>query len=244
MPAGFAAAAGSTAVQDTNAAKLWTGQKNIMTGKEGTGMFLRTQGFKKLLKEAVAGGGLLVGNDGAGTCLCGNYWVMWIKDGCIPKKELAAIIELAGEVPEPGEAFRVYKEENQYEIMEGPVYNVMKNAEECTEVFDITRIVIRNGKGKPLRILQDRFRRIILIDERFIDMIDNTVLDMGSAEKPAKEARAGRLPWVFWYNNIMALHVMPIATEKNKNLISYLEETRIEKMEKEHAASEETKEET
>lgn len=140
-------------------------------------MFLRTQGFKKLLKEAVAGGGLLVGNDGAGTCLCGNYWVMWIKDGCIPKKELAAIIELAGEVPEPGEAFRVYKEENQYEIMEGPVYNVMKNAEECTEVFDITRIVIRNGKGKPLRILQDRFRRIILIDERFIDMIDNTVLD-------------------------------------------------------------------
>lgn len=207
-------------------------------------MFLRTQGFKKLLKEAVAGGGLLVGNDGTGICLCGNYWVMWIEDGCIPKKELAAIIELAGEMPEPGEAFRVYKGENQYEIMEGPVYSVMKNAEECTEVLDITRIVIRNRKGKPLRILQDKFRRIILIDERFIDMIDNAVLDPGSAEKPVKEARAGRYPGVFWYNNIMALHVMPVAREGNEDIIFYLEETRIEKMEEEHAASEETREET
>lgn len=201
-------------------------------------MFLKTQGFKKLLKEAVTGGGLLIGNDGEGICMSGSYWIMWIRGGCIPKKELAAIIELAGEIPEPGEAFRVYKDGNQCEIMEGPFYNVMENAEKCTEALDTTRIVIRRRKGKPLRVMQDRFRKIILIDERITDMIDNTVLDPGSAEKPVEEARTGMLPGVFWYNNIMALHVMPVMRGRNENLISYLEEVCLEKMEEEHDISE------
>lgn len=206
-------------------------------------MFLRTQGFKKLLKEAVAGGGLLTGNDGEGICLCGSYWVMWIKGGCIPKKELAAIIELAGKIPEPGEAFRVYREANQYEIMEGPVYRVMENAEQCTETADVTKLVIRKGKERALRVLQDRFRKIILIDERFMDMIDNTVLDAEHRETPAGEPRMGELPGVFWNNNIMALHVMPVSSERNENLIHWLEGVRIKEMEAGYAAAENTQEE-
>lgn len=194
-------------------------------------MFLRTQGFKKLLKEAVTGGGLLVGNDGEGICLCGSYWVIWVKGGCIPKKELAAIVELAGEVPEPGEAFRVYKSENQYEIMEGPVYNAMANAESCTEEVDTTQVVIRKDKGRALRVMQGRFGEIILIDERFVEMIDNTVLDPGSMEKPPGTAKAGTMPGVFWNNNIMALHVMPARSKENEKLIAYLEAVQLKEIE-------------
>lgn len=194
-------------------------------------MFMKTQGFKKLLKEAVAGGGLLVGNDGEGICLCGNCWVMWIKGGCIPKKELAAVIELAGEIPEPGGAFRVYKDGNQYEIMEGLVYNVMENAERCTETLDTTNIVIRREKERGLRVMQNRFGGIILIDERFIEVIDNAVLDPGSMERPVETAKAGTLPGVFWHNNIMALYVMPVISGKNENLIAYLERVQLKEME-------------
>ena len=65
-------------------------------------MFITSGGFKRLINEAYKGAGLKIGNDGTGYYLAGGYWAMWIEKGCIPKKELGAIIELTGELPEAG----------------------------------------------------------------------------------------------------------------------------------------------
>ena len=76
-------------------------------------MFITSQGFKKLINEAYKGYGLRIGNDGEGYYISGGYWVIWIMHGWIPKKELASIIELTGEMPEPGQGFKATKEGNQ-----------------------------------------------------------------------------------------------------------------------------------
>ena len=81
-------------------------------------MFIKSAGFKKLIKEAYNHNGLRIGNDGKGIYICGGYWAIWVRKGHIPKKELAAIIELTGEMPDEGAGFKSGKGGNQYEMPE------------------------------------------------------------------------------------------------------------------------------
>lgn len=96
-------------------------------------MFITSSGFKKMINEAYKGAGLHIGNDGEGYYISGGYWVLWIKNGMIPKKELGYIIELTGELPEKGEAFKANKTGNQYEIVWREAYDTMNNAQGCDE---------------------------------------------------------------------------------------------------------------
>lgn len=188
-------------------------------------MFVTSQGFKKLINEAYKGIGLRVGNNGEGYFIAGGYWVIWIKNGCIPKKGLASIIELTGELPEPGEAFKATKEGNQYEVPWNEMYNAMGNAEECKEHVDITPLTLKYRTGQQARILQNPSNNtIILINERFIDIIDNTAVEYSNGEIQAEGPMiSGRMQGVFWKNNIMALYVCPRTNDENKRLIKYLE---------------------
>jgi hypothetical protein len=188
-------------------------------------MFLKSAAFKKLIKEAYNGPGLKVGNDGAGIFLSGGYWVIWIKVGKIPKKELAAIIELTGEIPESGQGFSSTKAGNQYEIVESSLYRAMENARQCNTFLDVTNLSIHAPNGVMSRILQDPgSRRIFLINEKFVEMIDNTEVDYDGGETATEGALIGKYAGVFWFNNIMALHVMCREDENAKNIIDYLEQ--------------------
>lgn len=91
-------------------------------------MFLKSAIFKRLLKEAYSGSGLRLHNDGEGTYIGGSYWGTWVRNGRIAKKELGAIIELTGELPEAGKGFLARKGGNQYEIWESVMRDVMGNA--------------------------------------------------------------------------------------------------------------------
>ena len=82
-------------------------------------MFIKSAGFKKLIKEAYNRNGLRIGNDGKGIYICGGYWAIWVRKGHIPKKELAAIIELTGGMPDEGAGFKSGRAGNQYEMAEG-----------------------------------------------------------------------------------------------------------------------------
>lgn len=187
-------------------------------------MFITSQGFKKLINEAYKGAGLTLGNDGVGYYISGGYWVLWIKNGMIPKKELACIIELTGEIPDKGEAFKANKTGNQYEIMWREAYDAMANAEKCEEEMEITPLII-DQTWQQARILQNRNNgTIVLINERFIDMIDNTVIDYENGETQAEGPMiSGKIQGVFWKNNIMAMHVYPREDDRNKKLLGFLE---------------------
>ena len=188
-------------------------------------MFITSQGFKKLINEAYKGYGLRIGNDGEGYYISGGYWVIWIMHGWIPKKELASIIELTGEMPEPGEGFKATKAGNQYELTWHEAYAAMKHAMECEEYMEVTPMTLKYKNGQQARILQNPVNKtIVLISERFIDIIDNTVVEYDKGEFQAEGPMiSGKMQGIFWRNDTMALHVYPRTDDENKELIRHIE---------------------
>lgn len=188
-------------------------------------MFITSQGFKKLINEAYKGVGLNVGNDGEGYYISGGYWVIWIMHGWIPKKELASIIELTGEMPEPGEGFKATKAGNQYELPWHEAYAAMTHAMECEEYMEVTPMTLKYKNGQQARILQNPVNKtIVLIGERFIDIIDNTVVEYDKGEFQAEGPMiSGKMQGIFWRNDTMALHVYPRTDDENKELIRHIE---------------------
>lgn len=201
-------------------------------------MFIKSTGFKKLINEAYKGGGLKIGNDGEGYYISGEYWVIWIMEGWLPKKELASIIELTGEMPEPGESFRATKDGNQYELPWNEAYNTMGNAMDCQEYMRITPLTLKYTTGQQARILQNPDNKtIVLINDKFTDMIDNTVVEYENGESaPEGPMISGKMQGVFWRNDTMALHVCHRKDDRNIKLLGYLEDFDItgEKTEDEH----------
>lgn len=198
-------------------------------------MFITSAGFKKLINEAYKGPGLRIGNDGEGYFLTGSYWTIWIEKGCITKKELGAIIELTGELPETGNGFQATKSGNQYEIQDNQFYRVMVNASQCEDRLEVTPLILEQ-KYEQARILQDpKNLTITLINEKFIRMIDNNAIQYQDGETQAEGPMVcRRMKGVFWRNNIMALHVMPREDEGRKTLLGYLESLRIAAEDDEH----------
>lgn len=188
-------------------------------------MFITSQGFKKLINEAYKGIGLSIGNDGEGYYISGGYWVIWVMHGWITKKELASIIELTGEMPEPGQGFKATKEGNQYELTWNEAYAAMTNAMECEDYMDVTPLTLKYNNGQQARILKNRNDgKIVLVNERFIDIVDNTVVEYDKGEFQAEGPMLSRrMRGVFWRNDTMALHVYPRTDDENKRLIEYLE---------------------
>ena len=64
----------------------------------------------------------------------------------------------------------------------------------------------------------------MLIDERFIDMIDNTAEEYSKEQTQAEGPLiSGRMQGVFWKNNVMAMCVYPRTDDENKKLHGSLE---------------------
>lgn len=72
-------------------------------------MFLKISGLKKLLKTAYKGGTLSIGHIGEmddhveAICIGGTWWDIWLRYDLMPKEAKAAIIELCGDIPAPGD---------------------------------------------------------------------------------------------------------------------------------------------
>lgn len=119
-------------------------------------------------------------------------------------------------------------QDNQY-------YRVMENASQCEDVLEVTSLILEQTYEQA-RILQDpKNLTITLINERFIKMIDNTVVQYQDGEIQAEGPMiCGKMQGVFWRNNVMALHVFPRKDEGNKILMGYLENFHIMAEDNEH----------
>ena len=115
------------------------------------------------MKEAYNGAGLRLAATEERYYIAGNYWEMDVKKGFIAKPVLAAMVELAGEIPAPGERFRADKTGNHVE--EGQME--VAAADQETEIA-VTGLVLYDVLGNPQRILQDECKgRIVLVDKPF-----------------------------------------------------------------------------
>lgn len=186
-------------------------------------MFFKDSDFKRLLKEAYKYGGLHIGNTGKTVYIASEWWVMEVQQGEIPKEKLAGIIELVGELPEPGAGIHATKDFEQYEFVENDRYAAIENAKGCLYKLKATGVSVDG-----FRILQhDYTRTIILVRDDIVAMIRPQDVEDGHTQPEGPVA--GRLPGVFWANNVMAFCVMPGTAEKRIGLIHHLEGIRIER---------------
>lgn len=189
-------------------------------------MFITTQGFKKLIKQAYKTRDLHIANDGLGYTIAGGYWRIWIKHDWMPKKELAAVIELAGELPAEGQAFTVYEEGNQYEIEFQDKRSTIAIAMECETILEITPLVLRYATGQQARVLQRADTgEITLINDQFTDIITNKAIDHDKGESQVDGPFIHREEYgIFYRSDTMAVRIMPRTDDRNIELLKYLEQ--------------------
>lgn len=180
-------------------------------------MFLKTTQFKKMLRELYTGGGVEVFNDGEMLRIGGNYWMITVKEGKINKENLAAVIEFTGNLPELGRGFCAGKDrENQGSFKLQA--SIEGNVED--ELY-ISRINFRYGNDVSLRILQGENRKIYLIKEDILKLID--VSKLGPEETTPNGPFLMANGAIEWSNNIMTLQVGQVKSEDFKAAINALE---------------------
>lgn len=180
-------------------------------------MFIKTTVFKKLIKQAYETGSLLVAGTENEYIISGNWWIIRVKKDVFSKKNKAAIIELTGEFPEEGEAFRPTKNAgNQYEIAENPAWDITKAFYDAKEGFIITKATYELNRNR-IRILQNKStNECVPINQIMIDLIDTEALEEGEGYPVGPNAPNKQGEIMYWHNNTMTLAACTIATNCNE----------------------------
>ena len=206
---------------------------NCCKGEDDT-MFIHLKDFKRLLKQAYTGVGLCVARRGDDVLLGGSDWVIATEKESMDKKQLAAVIELTGELPGNGEAFKATKEENQYEFSEAhwDMIDRTDAAREEEEKLTVTPIVLeRYPNGKAMRVLQTADGRVEVLNERFVKAIDSASMNLDYEHEVQGPLFNPKFPkQVYWKSEATTLTAILYDQDelKEKDILEYLRDIKIE----------------
>lgn len=196
-------------------------------------MFIHLKDFKRMLKQAYTGVGLCVARRGDDLLFSGSGWAIATEKGSMDKKQLAAVIELTGELPGDGEALKATKEENQYEIGEvhWDMIDRTENREE-EEKLTVTQVVLeRYPYGKAMRVLQAADGRVEVLDDRFAKAIDSMLMNLEYEHEVQGPFINRKFPkQVYWKSEATTLTALLYDQDemKEKDILDYLRDTKIE----------------
>lgn len=190
-------------------------------------MFINTSVFKKMLKKAYKTGGFTVGNDDGEIFIEGRSWVLRVDEEYFPNKEKAAVVELAGELPAPGEVFSCKKDAvNQYTVPWNEIWDIGKRFDEIHTEFFKTDVSIQLFQDKCRVMQEKRYGRCIVLKEEYFDLIDvdqsNNAIET-ETEGPRASDEGGEI--LYWKNNIMSLALCGVKVEEDTEaglLLDYL----------------------
>ena len=197
-------------------------------------MFIHLRDFKRLLKQACTGVGLCVARRGDDVLLSGSDWVIATEKGSMDKKQLAAVIELTGELPGKGEAFKATKEGNQYEISEVHWEMIDRTDvdREKKEKLTVTPIVLeRYPNGKAMRVLQAAHGRVEVLNDRFVKAIDSASMNLDYEYEVQGPFFNPKFPkQVYWKSEATTLAVLLYDQDelKEKDILEYLRNIKME----------------
>lgn len=181
-------------------------------------MFLNNTILKRLMKEAYKTAGMTVAQTSERYFIGGSYWEMDVRKAFMPKQILAQLIELAGEVPKTGIAFRATKEGN---LEEDGLRQEVKT-EGFTEPIDVTDIIVIGSLGTYQRVLQAQSGKTYIVNNVFIDIADNDAVDENAGEyfvtTPLYDTRKG----ILWQNNAARFRAGWRIDDRHKNLLNEL----------------------
>lgn len=197
-------------------------------------MFVHLKDFKRLLKQAYTGVGLCVARRGDDVLLSGSDWVIATEKGSMDKKQLEAVIELTGELPGKGEAFKATKEGNQYEISEVHWEMIDRTDvdREKKEKLTVTPIVLeRYPNGKAMRVLQAADGRVEVLNDRFVKAIDSASMNLDYEYEVQGPFFNPKFPkQVYWKSEATTLAVLLYDQDelKEKDILEYLRNIKME----------------
>lgn len=179
-------------------------------------MFVNPKELKKLMQEAYKASNLVVGNTGKDYYIQGLHWKVLCKKEFITKTILAAIIELAGEIPEEGECFCASKAGNQMQV------NPMRIEKGDTPMFvEVTDFVlVKNGTA---RILQSPTGQTFLINNNFINMTTGKSYDQENGEVEPKGPFIVGGCQAYWMNNVMEFITLLRGSAEHESVLEEME---------------------
>lgn len=175
-------------------------------------MFFKQTVLKRMLKAAYKGAGLTVGHDAGnedgeneGYYISSGWWIIWFLAETMPKEAKAAIIELCGDLPEPGEVFKAVKDMgNQYEIEQKEIYNLPESFKKCKCKFNVTKL-LGLQRDNVIRFMQadDNTQHVVAVSEIVFDLIDSAAIDYenGEHEPYGPVTLCQTSPFMYWGNN-------------------------------------------
>ena len=173
-------------------------------------MFVNSGKLKKIMKEAWRTSGLYVGRDGDLVSIRGPYWQIDVHKALLKKADLAAVVELAGELPQPGSAVTARKGmENEETGYVASMLQALFSKEKMTRFF-ITRASYRCGSAA--RVLQQpTTKKCVLLNEDILELVDKYCIDKnreGYPEGPLSPDEKGSA--VAWTNGMMKLYAYTV----------------------------------
>lgn len=181
-------------------------------------MFLRANILKKLMKDAYKKSNLVVADNVNTLYIAGGYWRVEINKEFVPKTILAEIIELAGELPEPGKCFTATSGGNLE--TDGGLHTIDTSI--AKESVEVTDVIILSKRKIAQRVLQNSYLDILLVKNVYIDMIDMKSIDDKNGEYAPSGLYYNKTAGVFIWNNAMKYQIYTRHDEKHQHITEYL----------------------
>lgn len=178
-------------------------------------MFLKLKILKGAMKQAYNGGGLRIMNTGDGFALLGAYWYVWLENATMPKKVRAAIVELVGELPAEGEAYKAQKDaDNQYMIAENNYFWIRQKESGTKEMFP-TRTYVELSNGSDLYQLVRCGAELKAFNANMVRMVDGNEIEEGEGYyTDPVEVYGG----IYWQNDRCSYWLLPAAVEGKEKM--------------------------
>lgn len=175
--------------------------------------------FKKLVKEAYKGGGLIVGREGEEYIFCGGNWAMRIKEEAFEKEYKAAVIEHIGDLPKDGELVRKSKGLGDGEVndLDRQILK-MRDIKGACDPADLTNVYM-DISGRLCRVVQCQNRNILMKEELIALVEENKKEGMkGPFSNPSRECQ------LYWYDNRCNYTVYTMDTRQETKAQQVLEQ--------------------
>lgn len=163
-------------------------------------MFLNITEFKKFLKAAYKGSGLIVGILDGNLVLTNNAraWGVQIDGDYIPNKLKAALVELIGDLPEEGEVLNYTQDGAQTEMDLGSFdfYDVWRGSRDYAAY---TPFMLKTDYGEYSLLQIHSIMEVRPIHRSFLNIISAKDLDHAVEEMPGRPSYRNRT--LYWKND-------------------------------------------
>lgn len=167
------------------------------------------------MKDAYKNARMVVAQTEERFYISGGYWEMDVRKAFIPKQIMAQVIELAGEVPAQGKAFRATKDGN---LAEDGLRNEVQT-EGIEKTIDVTDIIIIGSLGTYQRVLQDREGKTYIVNNIFVDIADNNATEEERGEYNVTLPLYEETQGILWMNNVARFRAGWRIDEKHTSLL-------------------------